>query len=68
MAEVLFYIEPKSRHVCDNCDGRWRGEDLQIIADFQERVTPGCPCPSGECPTCGALCYPVKRATRKVRL
>lgn len=43
---------------CQNCD--WRGPtvDTREIKDLHQRVDPGEPMPSGECPECGALCQP----------
>lgn len=47
------------RSACQNCD--WQGPDheLQPIKDFLQRVQPGEPTPSGECPECGSLCQPL---------
>lgn len=48
-------------HKCDNCGVIYEAEtDLVEIRHFWERVTPGNTMPSGECPECGALCYPVE--------
>ena len=41
---------------CQNCNRIWLGVSLKPIKDLQERVDPGEPIPSGECPNCGALC------------
>lgn len=49
-----------TRHRCQNCGGQWKGGQLQPIADFAQRVSAGEPCPSGECPECGALCQPIR--------
>jgi hypothetical protein len=45
-------------HVCDNCS--WSGEAPVPIdlSKLGERAEPGGVVPSGECPQCGALCYP----------
>jgi hypothetical protein len=48
-------------HECDNCKKVHPAKKLKAIPDLFERVEPGCPLPSGECPDCGALCYPIKR-------
>jgi hypothetical protein len=48
-------------HRCDNCQKVHL--DFQIEKDIKrlhERVDPGGEMPSGECPECGALCYPVE--------
>ncbi len=54
--------EAMQMHRCQNCE--WAGEEDELknagnIPDFNERVAPGEPCPSGECPECGAVCHPV---------
>lgn len=47
---------------CQNCD--WQGPDEQLgrqiedTPDLLERVAPGEPMPTGECPECRALCQP----------
>lgn len=45
-------------HCCANCERIWKLTELKEIADFWARVEPGETVPSGECPDCGALCYP----------
>ena len=42
---------------CDDCDKRWREDELKPAQDLTQRVDLGGPMPSGECPVCGALCY-----------
>lgn len=42
---------------CDNCGKRWREDKLNAPRDLWERLTPGCPVPAGECPSCGCLAY-----------
>jgi hypothetical protein len=45
-------------HTCQNCTSLWRDDQIKTeIPDIQERVSPGEPMPSGECPECGALCH-----------
>lgn len=51
----------KGEHGCDNCGEVFGGEDISPIENFFQRVEPGGIVPSGECPKCGALCYPVKK-------
>lgn len=49
-------------HVCQNCQQVWAEKDLIVpIPDLDQRVAPGEPMPSGECPTkdCGAVCHPM---------
>ncbi len=48
------------KHSCDNCGAVIDSEDVCPIEDFFQRVEPGGMVPSGECPECGALCYPIK--------
>jgi len=43
---------------CQNCDWTGPDSDLREIQDIFQRVGPGEPMPSGECPKCGALCQP----------
>ena len=45
------------RHRCQDCGGVWPEVDLLPIRHLEERVAPGEPVPSGECPLCGALCH-----------
>lgn len=58
-------------HECDNCN--WKGTEDELaccmadMGDFFERITPGCACPSGDCPECGACCYPLDRNERLAR-
>lgn len=55
-------LEP-GEHYCQNCSWHGPESDLREIRDFNERVMPGEPCPSGECPECDALCQPVPETT-----
>lgn len=47
---------------CQNCD--WEGPNTELGCSIEEvphlfeRVSPGEPMPTGECPVCGALCQP----------
>ena len=47
---------------CQNCGAVWPDEFLLPVEDLSERVAPGEPMPSGECPDpdCGAVCHPTK--------
>jgi hypothetical protein len=49
----------EGNHECDNCGLVIPADKLLGIADLSQRVEAGNPIPSGECPHCGALCYPV---------
>jgi hypothetical protein len=52
------------QHQCDNCE--WQGEaaELHPIENLFQRVEPGGVVPSGQCPKCAALAYPVVPAKR----
>ena len=49
---------------CDNCE--WSGSDEQLgrtlseMHHLAERLDPSSTVPSGECPECGCLAYPVR--------
>jgi len=47
---------------CENCEKVWQDSQLSAIEDVHERVAPGEPMPSGQCPECGAVCHPVAAA------
>ena len=51
-------IPPRS--ACQNCDWTGPEEALDPIKDIHQRVAPGEPMPSGECPKCGALCHEIE--------
>ena len=48
------------RSECQNCRLTWDEDELKEIKHLSERVAPGEPMPSGECPECKALCHPLK--------
>ena len=52
---------PTLVHVCDNCGEVYTDETLPKtlyqIHHLADRLSPGCPTPSGECGECGALTY-----------
>ena len=52
---------------CDNCKKQWQREMLCEVKDFFQRVEPGGVVPSGECPACGALCYPIEEIPKRVK-
>lgn len=45
---------------CQNCQMVWADKVLKDVRDLTQRVAPGEPMPSGECPSCGAVCHPVE--------
>lgn len=47
-------------HYCDNCCKTWTAGELEDIQDIYERVEAGATIPSGDCPECGSLCYPLE--------
>jgi hypothetical protein len=53
--------------VCDNCKKEYKREMLCEVKDYFQRVEPGGVVPSGECPACGALCYPIETVPKDVR-
>lgn len=57
---IEFNLVPDSVHACDNCNLVHKATALKGIDSFLERLEPGGVVPSGECPDCGALCYPVE--------
>lgn len=50
--------DPTNPHICDDCGIKWAKHHLAKARDLAQRVDAGGPVPSGECPACGALCYP----------
>ncbi len=51
-------IVAESQHVCQNCGSTFPAEtELPGPQALEQRVSPGEPVPSGECPKCGALCH-----------
>jgi hypothetical protein len=56
LVELIRYGASEDFSVCQDCT--WVGPDrlLREIRDLHERVAPGEPMPSGECPVCHALC------------
>lgn len=44
---------------CQNCAEVWPDDELDPIKDLHQRVAPGEPMPTGECPNCGCLCQPI---------
>ena len=45
------------RSCCQNCGTEHAENALKPVQNLTERVEPGEPMPSGECPLCGALCH-----------
>ena len=64
-ARIEFNLAPDSMHICDSCSLVHTAEALNGINGLAERLEPGGVVPSGECPDCGALCYPVEKAPRR---
>jgi hypothetical protein len=52
--------QSKTHSTCDNCGGEFWNKRLHEIDDLAQRLDPGGVVPSGQCPACGALCYPRK--------
>lgn len=53
---------------CQNCGKTWDDSQLVEARRLWERVSPGEPMPSGECPACGALCHPIEKAKPEPRI
>jgi predicted RNA-binding Zn-ribbon protein involved in translation (DUF1610 family) len=43
--------------VCGDCNKEFNSQDLDMVDDFEERVSPGEIVPAGQCPDCGALAH-----------
>lgn len=50
---------PEQLDRCDGCGKLWSPQDVKNIRDLWERVQSGDIVPSGECPECDSLCYPL---------
>ena len=50
--------ETTDRYACANCGAVWTAAQLAPYHDFWSRVQPGEIIPQGDCPDCGAFCYP----------
>jgi len=60
---VLQAHDTQYPHRCQDCGDQFRDDQvvpLDQVKNLLERVSPGEPMPSGECPECGALCQPIK--------
>ena len=53
---------------CANCGLRNAANDLSPCHDIWSRLTPGDTMPHGDCPECGASCFPVKEPERRVTI
>lgn len=47
-------------NTCQKCRLNVMDAELVVIEDVRDRVKPGEPMPSGQCPECGGLCLPDK--------
>jgi hypothetical protein len=59
------FADPKDRHRCQNCGAIHKTNKLNEVKHLTERVAPGEPMPSGECPKCGALCQVIRKGARR---
>ena len=62
-ARNRYEAEGDSLHRCENCGNLYLFSELtNPIHDLHERVAPGEPMPSGECPAaeCRAVCHPAE--------
>lgn len=51
------HIDHKHPCRCDDCGHVCPIDELDIVSDIEQRLTPGTETPAGECPECGALSY-----------
>lgn len=61
--EALKLYDVGHPHRCQDCGKQWPDSQVVLLEDVKnllDRVSPGEPTPSGECPECHALCQPVK--------
>lgn len=62
--DVRPVIDPHARiSRCEDCRDLIPDAEVLPARDLSQRVVPGEPMPSGECPACGALCHPAKEAS-----
>lgn len=47
-------------YVCQDCQTEWPENQLNDAKDLSMRMEPGDIYTDKECPTCGALCYPIQ--------
>jgi predicted nucleic acid-binding Zn-ribbon protein len=57
-------LAAEGKHQCDNCGKTFPASELRLVKNFFQRLAAGGIVPSGECPACGALCYPVQKAKK----
>ncbi|APH74132.1 hypothetical protein [Aquibium oceanicum] len=43
--------------ICDDCGETHRADELDMVTDIEERISPGEIVPAGQCPSCGALAH-----------
>lgn len=53
-------LETYSVSRCNDCGKAHTDETMVEVKNLPMRVSGGDPTPSGECPDCGALCYPLR--------
>lgn len=57
MSQVMMLCNDDDAVECDDCDWTGKGTDLDLISDFEERVSSGEIVPAGQCPKCGSLAH-----------
>ena len=60
--------ETTALYECANCGAVWTAAQLAPYHDFWSRVHPGEIIPQGDCPDCGAFCYPAEPLTTPLHL
>ena len=63
MTQCYIRVDEGTRHRCDNCGKVFDADELDMITDIQERLTPNSPVPSGQCPECSCLTYQLRTDT-----
>lgn len=53
---------------CANCGLRTKADDLDPTHDIWSRIQPGEILPHGDCPECGAFCYPVTEPEKRLTI
>ncbi|MDR6954164.1 hypothetical protein J2X65_003532 [Ancylobacter sp. 3268] len=54
------HLQPEADDIpcrCENCDATMPASELVMVTDIEERISPGCIVPAGQCPHCHGLAY-----------
>ncbi|QOX80799.1 hypothetical protein FY034_17395 (plasmid) [Trichlorobacter lovleyi] len=61
-------MDKKHINKCANCETIISDADLKEVRDIFQRVLPGETMPSGECPSCGSLCFEEEQKAKQVTI